>query len=258
MKIQKPIAHHTAIVLSLTLLSGCGGSGGDGENHNSDLVGAFTESWNGTADRTYAPETGDLPTFIQGEMGRWVLGDTVSEFPDCGPIENSAIIVEGALELTSDDSFSGCSDNVWVTMFTEAATNLDVTINPGLSIPLAFGTTLSFDYRGSLVNPKRGSSRCGSPPCGDTISFSLSESGGSQITYILHAAADAVSNTRHPSYGEIFLDPEAESYSRDLYADFLEFTNFSGDDSELLAINFEVNEHGVGSIDNIVISDTAP
>jgi len=223
------------------------------------------EAWNATPVNTYTPSGSNL-VLIQGDMGRWALGDTVSEFvPTCGPVINTADVSgtvspnanTKALRLISLDSNSSCADNIWVTLYTKIAPQylgLQVNINPALSIPLTPGTLISFQETGSLVNPQTGSNYCVGPPCGDTISITIEESGGTVLAYILQRAPGATPNTLYSIYREIFLDPNQGLYQRDIYADFQTIPGFtSGGTHEIIDIGIEVDEHGVANIDNLMI-----
>jgi hypothetical protein len=226
----------------------------------------FTEAWNATPAKIYTPQSDDInPVFIQGDLGLWHLGDTVSEFTDCGPVINSADVSASissttntkALRLTSLDSNSGCGDNIWVTLFTKVAPQylgIEVNINPTLSIPLAQDTIISFEEIGTLDNPQPGYDTCINPPCGDTISIMIEETGGTVLAYVLQRAPSATTNTRYSVYREIFLDPSQGTHQRDLYADFKSIPAFNpAGTHEIIDIKFEVDEHGVGVIDNLVI-----
>lgn len=72
------------------------------------------EGWETAAPQDYIPSSNSV-VFISADKGRWVLGDTVSNFGDCGPVLNRATVFfnEGRklLRLVSVNSHSGCSDN---------------------------------------------------------------------------------------------------------------------------------------------------
>lgn len=223
---------------------------------SSQLSGDLSERWDSTEIKVYSPMSDML---IEGDIGRWTIDDTVSNFPECGDSENKAELIDDkSLRLTANNSNSDCADNIWVTLFTKAASVLDIQINPTLSIPLVPGTSFSFKSSGVLVNPQSASPRCIGPPCGDTISVSVEESGGTRLAYVLQRAPDAKQNTTHDIYREVFLDPDAGEYSRDLYADFETIPAFTGGgvEHEIVSVTFEVSNHGSGTIDNIMISDS--
>jgi hypothetical protein len=138
---------------------------------------------------------------------------------------------------------------VWVVLFDVPEANL----NPGFYVPLTAGTIISFEETGSLISPETGSPYCVFPPCGDTVSLSLEDNRGNLLAYVLQRAPDAVPNEVHSSYREVFLDPNAGAYSRDLFADFSTIPNFNPSGARIRAINFEIDEHGTATIDNICI-----
>ena len=226
----------------------------------------FTEAWNATPVKIYTPQSDDIsPVFIQGDLGLWHLGDSVSEFTDCGPVINSADVSASvssttntkALRLTSLDSNSGCGDNIWVTLFTKVAPQylgIEININPSLSIPLAQDTIISFSEIGTLDNPSSGSDTCIQPPCGDTISIVIEETGGTILAYVLQRAPNATPNTRYSIYREIYLDPSQGIYQRNLFADFMTIPAFNPTGAhEIIDLKYEIDSHGVGIIDNLVI-----
>jgi len=216
---------------------------------------AFQEGWESSPVGTYTPTSHDeLPLpLIAGDEGDWLLGDTVSEFPECGPTPHTAeIFLSGGnrkLRLTSSDSSSSCADNVWVNLF--AIPPLD--LNTGFSVPLTSGTIISFEETGSLTNPETGSPSCVVLPCGDTISVMLEDARGNMLAYILQRAPEAVPNTVRSFYREIFLEPNAGVHSRDLFADFSTIPDFNPAGAAIRTVAFGVSEHGTAIIDNLCI-----
>ena len=215
------------------------------------LANAFLEGWESSPTGTYLPSA-SLP-LIQGDEGTWILGDTVSEFPECGSTPHTAeIILSGgnrSLRLTSNDSSSDCADNVWVNIVEVPQANL----NPGFSIPLIPDTVISFEEVGNLVSPETGSPYCVSPPCGDTISLTLQDTHGNMLAYVIQRAPGAVPNEVHSFYREIFLYPNAGAYSRDLFADFNTIPDFNPTGAVIGMVAFNLDEHGTATIDNICI-----
>ena len=191
----------------------------------SSIANAFQEGWESSPIGTYVPSS-SLP-LISADEGDWILGDTVSEFPECGATPHTAEILldEGnhTLRLTSNDSSSECADNIWVNIVEIPQINL----NPGFSVPLTADTIISFEETGNLINPEAGSPYCVSRPCGDTISLVLEDNRGNMLAYVLQRAPDAVPNEVHLFYREIFLDPNAGIYSRYLLEDFSVIPNFT-------------------------------
>ena len=221
----------------------------------SPLVYAFQEGWESSSIGTYVPSSHDnLPLpLIPADEGDWLLGDTVSEFPECGPSPHTAeILLSGdnrSLRLTSNNSNSSCADNVWVNLFEVPQLNL----NPGFSVPLTSGTIISFEETGNLINPQAGSPYCVLPPCGDTVSLTLEDTRGNMLAYVLQRAPDAVPNEVRSYYREVFIDPNAGDYSRNLFADFNTIPDFSPSGATIRTVAFKVSEHGTATIDNICI-----
>ena len=217
------------------------------------LVNAFLEGWESSPIGTYSPDTLPLP-IIPGDEGDWILGDTVSEFPECGLTPHKAeILLSGgnrSLRLTSNDSNSSCADNVWVNLFEVPQLNL----NPGFSVPLTSGTIISFEETGNLINPETGSHYCVHPPCGDTVSLTIEDTRGNMLAYVLQRAPGAVPNTVRSFYREVFLDPSAGVHSRNLFADFNTIPDFNPSGAIIRTVAFEVNEQGTATIDNICIA----
>lgn len=214
------------------------------------LANAFQEGWESSPIGTYLP---DLPLpLIPADEGDWILGDTVSEFPECGSTPHTAeILLSGgirSLRLTSNDSNSNCADNVWVNLV-----EVPQHLNPGFSVPLTSGTIISFEEMGNLISPEPGSPYCVNPPCGDTVSLTLEDNRGNMLAYVLQRAPGAVPNEVHSFYREVFLDPNAGTYARDLFSDFNTIPDFSPSEVTIRQVVFEVDEHGTATIDNICI-----
>ena len=222
----------------------------------SPLVNAFQEGWESSTIGTYSPAA-PIP-LIPADEGDWILGDTVSEYPNCGPTPHLAeILLSGfnrSLRLTSNDSNSSCADNIWVNIFEVPELNL----NPGFSVPLTAGTIISFEETGNLISPATGSPYCVLPPCGDTVSLTLEDTRGNILAYVLQRAPDAVPNEVRSWYREVFLDPDAGAYSRNLFADFNIIPDFNPSGVKIRTIAFAVSEHGTATIDNIFIGFNGP
>ncbi len=79
-------------------------------------VQAFEEGWERSPIGAHAPTSDSTP--FAGDAGTWLLDDTVSEFPECGPTPHRAEIVafgsNKTLRLSAKDSASSCADNVWI------------------------------------------------------------------------------------------------------------------------------------------------
>ena len=218
----------------------------------SPLVNAFQEGWESSPIGTYKPDSLPLP-LIPADEGDWILGDTVSEFPECGSTPHTAeILLSGgsrSLRLTSNDSRSSCADNVWVNLFEIPPLNL----NLGFSVPLTSGTIISFEETGNLISPETGSPYCVLPPCGDTVSLTLEDTRGNMLAYVLQRALGAVPNEVRSYYREVFIDPNAGAYSRNLFADFNTIPDFNPNGATIRNVAFQVKEHGTATIDNICI-----
>ncbi|MGD2063654.1 MAG: hypothetical protein PVF51_08750 [Nitrospirota bacterium] len=231
-------------------------SSGDGAN--GDIL--FHEGWERAGLGTYSPVGGDDVTVISGDEGSWLIGDTiaaVSDEPDnCGPSPHRAEIltVDGsrALRLTSADSGTGCGDNVWVDLEDQGP------FNPGFSIPIAPSTEISFKELGELVNPGTGGNACLLPPCGDNISLVVAERRGTRVVYVLQRAPDAEPHEIGSIYREIFLDPQAGTYTRNLYDDFRAVPAFDPNGAEITIIAFQVDQHGSATLDDLVIREGTP
>jgi hypothetical protein len=219
----------------------------------------FHEGWEAAVVGLYAASDA---TFIRGEEGQWLVKDVVSEYPQCGPTPQRAAILEvnggKVLRLTSNDSETTCSDAIWV-----ALTQLD-SVNEGFAIPLTPNLTLSFEEMGELTDPQpHGLGHdCLLPPCFDNISLLLSDNNGNLLAYVLQRWPEAVPNVRNAIFGdryrEIFLDPEAVSYRRNLFNDFLTIPLFDPADAQILSIEFQVDEHGSATLDDLRIRPAAP
>lgn len=244
------------ILSSMLIFIACGGGGGGGGGPSAKSAAGFDEGWESAAIGSYSPAAA-IPV-IDADEGRWIIGDTVSEFPDCGPTPQAAEVISSgggkALHLVSKDSGSSCSDNVWVGLMEVPAAGF----NAGFSIPLGVNTEISFDESGSLTSPQTGSSRCLVKPCGDTVSLLLTDNNGNTLAYLLQRAAAATPNTSVSQYREILLDPAAGSYSRNLYADFQTIPAFVASGVSIVSVEFLVQEHGDATLDNLVIKDTTP
>ena len=244
---MKSITKTIRVVLSLLLIASA--------LIASPLVNAFQEGWESSPIGTYVPTSHDyfpLP-LIPADEGDWLLGDTVSEFPECGSTLHTAeILMSGGsriLRLTSNDSSSSCADNVWVNLFEVPPLNL----NPSFSVPLPSGAIISFEETGNLISPATGSPHCVVLPCGDTISLTLEDTRGNMLAYILQHAPGAVPNEVRSFYREVFIDSNAGTYSRNLFADFNTIPDFNPSGATIRTIAFQVKEHGTATIDNICI-----
>ncbi len=217
----------------------------------------FLEGWERATVGTYAPGNA-----IDGDEGFWFVGDAISLDPNCGVSPQKAqILAENGnhvLQLDSVASGSGCSDLVFVALTEVAGTNA------GFSIPLTPDTILTFSEVGGLTNPQLHSpgQNCLLPPCFDNISLLLNDSDGNILAYVLQRFPGAVANVPNANfrdtYREIFLNPEAGSYRRNVFADFLTVPAFNPTGAQITFIEFRVDQHGTAMIDDIAIGSRAP
>jgi len=253
------------VALSLSMPA-CGPPGGE-----------FTESWENAVVKTYRPSSVGV-TMIRADEGYWYLGDTVSNFSDCGPTPHTAEIIKhngsNALKLTSKDSDSSCADNVWVAL--DAG---PLTYNRGFSVPLTSSTHISFSEEGAffetpqasygsktheaqsffskkdtLLHPQGWGDNCLTPPCFDNISLLLGDNRGNTLAYVLQRSDNVEPNDNNPFYKEIFLDPDAGMYERNLFDDFSSMPFFNSNNASIVSIEFKVHDHGWAIIDDIAIS----
>ncbi len=217
----------------------------------------FDEGWEQATPGVHTPGS-----TINGDEGVWFVGDTITELGNCGVSPQRAeIIAENGnhvLELRSVESFSGCEDDVFV-----ALAEFD-SQNAGFNIPLAADTVLTFNEVGELTDPQlHGSGRdCLLPPCFDNVSLLLSDNNGNILAYVLQRFPDAVPNVPNANFGgtyrEIFLNPDAGSYKRNVFADFLTVPAFTPTGAQITFIEFRVDQHGTAMIDDIAIGSRAP
>jgi hypothetical protein len=162
------------------------------------------------------------------------------------------------LLLQSIESGTACADDVWV-----ALTEFDV-FNQGFSVPITADTVLSFNEIGELIDPQLqdDAANCLFPPCFDNVSLLLADNNGNILAYVLQRAPNAVPNVPNLNFGdtyrEIFLDPDAGSYRRNVFADFLTIPAFDPVDSEIVYIEFRVDEHGSAALDDLVLAPRGP
>ncbi|MCL5278763.1 MAG: hypothetical protein M1376_02510 [Planctomycetes bacterium] len=217
----------------------------------------FLEGWERAAVGTYAPGSA-----IDGDEGFWFVGDAISLDPNCGPSPQKAQILSDndnhVLQLDSVESLSGCSDIVFVALTEIAGTNA------GFSIPLTPDTILTFNEVGELTNPQVHSpgQNCLLPPCFDNVSLLLSDSNGNLLAYVLQRFPGAAANLPNANFGdtyrEIFLNPNAGSYRRNVFTDFLTIPAFDPTGAQITFVEFRVDQHGTAMIDDIAIGSQAP
>ncbi len=217
----------------------------------------FDEGWERATVGTYAPGSA-----IDGDEGFWFVGDAISLDPNCGVSPQKAQILADngnhVLQLDSVESLSNCSDIVFVALTEIAGTN------PGFSIPLTPATILTFNEVGELTNPQlhNPGQNCLLPPCFDNVSLLLSDNNGNILAYVLQRFPGAVANLPNANFGdtyrEVFLNPNAGSYRRNVFADFLTIPAFVPTGAQIIFIEFRVDQHGSAVIDDIAIGSRAP
>jgi len=213
----------------------------------------FAERWEKAQIGTFRP-IGDKD-LISADEGNWFLGDTVSNSDKCGPTPHKAEIYKEngskVIRLTSNDSNSTCADNVYVGLGDFGK------YNKGFAIPFNRDTYLSFEETGELFNPEEHGTTgsCILPPCFDNVSLILEDARGNLLAYVLQRYPAAEPNKKHENYREVFLDPDAGTYERNLFDDFLTIPAFDPSDTKghkIKLIELRVYEHGWAIFDNIV------
>ena len=205
-----------------------------------------------------SPAVCHIPTqalnVIPGEQGPWVLGDTVSSFPECGITGNRACIIETngnrALVLTAATN-ADCAENVYIGLGGGTESNL--------GIPLSPKTQISFTEYGALAAPKwNGQFPCSLLPCGDTVYLAVQDERNNQVVYILqrptnyveHASTNGISVV---GYLEVLLSPAGGTFTRDLYEDFARVAGVAGVGRQVHFIAFAVGSAGWATLDNLRI-----
>jgi hypothetical protein len=215
--------------------------------------GAFQEGWENSQLGSFAPS--EPGTLIQGDAGTWLVGDSISDDPtSCGPVLNRASIISWqgsrALRLDSVDSGGSCSDNLFL-VIQEAA---PFGINSGFGVTLRQDTIISFQEIGSLINPKPNSPQCKVPPfCGDKVEFRVQDNNFNVISYVMQRADTATPQTVGGVYREIFLDPNATSYTRNLFTDFSTLAAFNPSNAEVKLIEVSITSPGFAIFDNLAL-----
>lgn len=219
----------------------------------------FFEGRETTRTGDYSPAA---TTYLGGDAGSWFLADSISLSTDCGPTRNQAQIRNEngnqSLRLLSNRSFTECTDDIWVVL-----AEFD-SVNQSFRVPLNPNTILSFDERGELEDPRLHDNGvdCLLPPCFDNISLVLTDNNGNILAYVLQRYPAAVENVPNVHYGdvyrEIFLNPTAGSYRRNLYEDFQRIRTFDPNGAYIESIEFRVDEHGWAVLDNLAITTTGP
>jgi hypothetical protein len=221
-------------------------------------VEVFEEGWETAAAGVYAPGS-----TISSDAGAWVVADANSrQMPGCeGSPQRAEVLADNghhALQLRSVESLSGCDDDVYVALQEINGINVE------LNIPLAPDTVISFNEVGELIDPQMHTPREEDlvRPGFDNISLLLEDNNGNALVYVLQRFPGAVAGVPKPklvnTYREIFLDPAAGSYRRNLFADFQTIPGFYAPKAKITLIVFRVDQHGSAILDDLVIGPAAP
>jgi hypothetical protein len=157
------------------------------------------------------------------------------------------------LQLRSVETFSGCDDDISVSLLDAYGANAE------LDVPLTPDTVISFNEVGELIDPKWrrfGEDRLLRPGF-DNISLVLSDDNGNSLAYVLQRSPDAEANVSRPdlanTYREVFLDPAAGTYRRNLLADFQTIPAFYRLKAKIVYVGFRVDQHGSAILNDLVI-----
>jgi hypothetical protein len=217
----------------------------------------FDEGWETATAGVYAPGS-----TINSDAGSWLVVDASSRMGGCeaSPQRVEVLADNGhhALQLRSVESLSGCDDDVYVALLEINGTNVE------LNIPLAPDTAISFNEVGELIDPQwhgSGEDRLVRPSF-DNVSLLLTDNNGNILVYVLQRFPEAVANMSDPKlankYREVFLDPAAGSYRRNLFADFQTIPAFYPPKAKITLIEFRLDQHGSAILDDLVIGPQAP
>ena len=79
---------------------------------------------------------------------------------------------------------------------------------------------------------------------------------------MLQRSPDAVANLPNANFGdtyrEVFLNPDAGRYRRNVFADFLTVPAFIPTGAQITYLEFRVDEHGAALLDDLAIGSRAP
>jgi hypothetical protein len=220
-------------------------------------VNVFVEGWESAAAGVYAPGS-----TISSDAGSWLVMDASSRMAGCeGSPQRAEVLADNghhALQLRSIESLSGCDDDVYVALRENDGTNAE------FDIPLTPDTVISFKEVGELIDPqwhRSGEDRLVRPGF-DNVSLLLSDNNGNALAYVLQRFPEAVADVSRPdrasTYREIFLDPAAGSYRRNLFADFQTIPSFYPPKAKITLILFRVDQHGWAILDDLVIGPQGP
>jgi hypothetical protein len=220
-------------------------------------VKVFEEGWETAPAGVYAPGS-----TISSDAGAWLVVDASARMAGCeGSPQRAEVLVDNghhALQLRSVAGLSGCEDYVVVSLQEINGTNAE------LNIPLAPDTVISFNEVGELIDPQTYNPGEDSLPRPDfdNISLLLADNNGNYLLYVLQRFPEAVPSVPKPKlvnrYREIFLDPFAGSYRRNLFTDFQTIPAFYAPKAKITVIEFCVDQHGSALLDDLVIGPAAP
>ena len=220
-------------------------------------VKVFDEGWESATAAVYAPGS-----TINSDAGSWLVDDMIFHVSDCGISPQRAEVLADnghhALQLRSVESLSGCEDFVVVRLQDSNGINVE------LNIPLALDTVISFNEVGELIDPQmyNPSEDSLDRPDFDNISLLLRDNNGNNLLYVLQRPPGAVPSVRKPKvanrYREVFLNPAAGGYRRNVFADFQTIPGFYPPKAKIIEIQFRVDQHGSAILDDLVIGPQAP
>ena len=199
----------------------------------------FREGWERAAIRRYAPDSQ-----ISGDSGTWLVGDTVSNFPECGPSPHFAEVVldQGSrrLRLVSNFSNSDCADNI-------------AAARPNLDIPVTDDLYLMFSETGQLS---------GSRSC-DAVFVHIEFDNSQRLSYVLQQGGGWGSAQRGWGCGSLLLTPHPfvlDASTRTQVRNVVADAQAAGllRPSRVTFVNLEINEHGQATFDDIVLFRGAP
>jgi hypothetical protein len=218
------------------------------------LPPAWLESFESASIGSYVPSRTNLISFV-GDQGRWVVGDTISHDPDCGPEGNHVDITAAnggkVVLLVSAPTDSSCAKNVWIAA--------DGRFNCSFPIPLLRSSQISFFEQGWLSDPQwNGLFDCILRPCGDTVYLKVTDNRINVLLYIFQRATNYVEHvfTNGPAgsgYRELFLDPAGGTFTRNLYDDLADFAGPAGPGTDIMSLEFSIGSTGWATLGDLRI-----
>ena len=182
------------------------------------------------------------------------------------------------LRLTSENSQSNCEDDIAVNLLNTRIIGGRISMRP-LEIEVTEDTVLTFTETGSLTNPKPMTAPLDeclqTLECGDKVrlliaidtedldDFNVFGIADTVITYVLQRAPNQSSpipptnNIFNAIFPEIYLDPNAGNYARNLLADIRTAQGESFTRARVIGIVFSIIEHGTATLDDLYIGPSA-